>query len=161
MTDIADQTLDILGELVALANTPSYLWRKLSERPTIEVLSERPSLELETELRLLIEKDALTERELTLAYALLVAWLLQGPAAIERAREVPGLFEKLPLARGVIRSRIAPGISLATISHRASPVGDSIASTPPTSLEIIRQRPRVIHDRPSGSAVTSGQVNGE
>jgi hypothetical protein len=110
---VSDDSLDILGESVFLANTPTFLWRKLAERPTIQVLSRQyAGSEIEDTLRDLLDSESLQEREVTLAYCLLVAWLLQGPAASERAAEIPSI-EKLPLAKGLVASRSKSHTSMA------------------------------------------------
>jgi hypothetical protein len=100
---LSDELLDILAADVALASSPAFLWRRFTRRPSIDVLSQKPSHELEETLTMILAGD-LAEREITLAYAILIAWLLQGPHAIERASSVPGI-RRLPLARALIAAR--------------------------------------------------------
>jgi hypothetical protein len=100
-----DKNLELLSTYVALANTPSYLWRKLSETSTVQALFTRfAGSELEDSLREILSGPVLAERDITFAYCVLVAWLLQGPTVPTNAWRVPGI-ERLPLAAGLISGR--------------------------------------------------------
>lgn len=101
---VAAATLDYLGEYVALASSPRFLWRHLSRHPAIDLLSRTMTTEeFADQLTGLLGRDRLEGRELTLAYCLLIAWLLQSPSAAQRAGALAQI-DRLPLARDLIDS---------------------------------------------------------
>jgi hypothetical protein len=80
MITLAASTLRLLGEIVAVTNTGSFLWRKLSESLTVQNLAsdEAPEALLEA-LAEVLQKDQLTEEDHTLGYVLLVGLLSKSP----------------------------------------------------------------------------------
>jgi len=108
---LSDESLDRLGVMVALASAPGFLWRHLSRDMAIEELSRTTTpQELATQLEEVLRQDQPEGRELTLAYCLLVAWLLKGPSAAHDAGRIPNI-DRLPLAAGLIDRRASQSSS--------------------------------------------------
>ena len=77
---IPTSVLRILGQHIALANSVTFLWRKLAGSMTVQSLSSSQAPEvLQDTLRQVLESETLEEDQYTLAYSLLVALLLRGP----------------------------------------------------------------------------------
>jgi len=83
MINLPESTLALLAEKITLANNGSFLWRKLSESPTIQYLvGNETSENLVETLKEVLAKEQLTETDYTLAYAALVAILQKNPMCV-------------------------------------------------------------------------------
>lgn len=79
MIDLPEIIVTKIAEQVALANTASFLWRKLTGSPTVTYLSKtESSVNLIESLKELLANAPLTEAGQTAAYIFLVALLLQN-----------------------------------------------------------------------------------
>ena len=80
MINLPIEVTRLLGEQIALANNAAFLWRKLSESPTVTGLAyhENTAVLLDS-LRELMAKPELTEDETTAAYVLIVTLLMKDP----------------------------------------------------------------------------------
>src|SRR4051794_14518873 len=98
MITLSQQALDMLGQFVSVASTPSNLWRHLSASSTVAAISAGNTLEeLEQDLSSTVSREELSEADRTRAYCVLVAMLLKGPVAVVPARSIESL-SVLPLA---------------------------------------------------------------
>lgn len=93
-------TLDALSEQIVAANTPSYVWRKLSESASVQHLAaEAPFEQLLEAIAAAAASPQLEERSVTLAYACATALLLRSNSFQARIAEIPGSERLLWLRR--------------------------------------------------------------
>ena len=104
MIHISNSSLESLAETLSVANTPTFLWRKLSSSSAVESLSTNESYERLTEAlsEILSEKNLVEdENRLALAYALMVALIAKSPLHVGEISKIEGI-EKLYWARQLL-----------------------------------------------------------
>lgn len=119
MIHLSPESTDRLGELLALASTPTFLVRKFREHFAVQRLaSEYTQDEHITTLRRLLSAKRWGLRQQVLAYAVLVSLMTAFPNAVRTVSQLPG-FARLKWGEFVLS--LAPeyttGTSVLTMSQ--------------------------------------------
>jgi hypothetical protein len=93
-------TLDVLSEQIVAANTPAYVWRKLSESASVQHLAaEAPFEQLLEAIAAAAASPQPEEHSVTLAYACATALVLRSKSFRAKIAEIPGSERLLWLRR--------------------------------------------------------------
>lgn len=138
---LAPQTIEILSRAVAPANSASFVWKQLSNSPTIQHLSRTATpVQLLAEIERICALPEIDESSATAAYAFAVALLLHNASLNEKIRSVVGsdrLFWLRRLEAPAHRMASDTRLSQPTIVLRGSEQVTQSAASASASLIVI------------------------
>jgi hypothetical protein len=103
MVQIKDETLKLLGKYIVVANSVSFLWRKMAESSIINYISCNESEEiLLHELQTLLNKEEFNELDETKIYCFAIALLIKNRSLsneILKLTNIDKVFWLIPLTK--------------------------------------------------------------